>query len=62
MTNTATARPIPSALNIWVIDGSWPISSTRTPRGGSPASLTALRTCFAARPMSSPSTLATTVR
>ena len=62
MTNTATPSPIPSASNIWVIDGSEPCSSTRTPRGGSPASLTAWRTCFAARPRSSPSTLATTVR
>ena len=37
MTNTATAKPVPRASNMAIMDGSWPISSTRTPLGSLPA-------------------------
>ena len=62
ITNTATPSPIPSAWNIAIIGGSWPMGSTRTPRGGVPAASIACWTWAEARPMSSPSTFAVRVR
>ena len=61
ITKTATPRPIVNDSNISFIGGSWPMVSTRTPRGGSPAASSACSTWAEARPMSSPSTLAVKV-
>ena len=58
ITNTATTSPMVSDANISFIGGSWPMGSTRTPRGGSPTASSACWTWPEARPMSSPSTLA----
>ena len=52
------ARPIARARNISFMGATWPRIATRTPRGGSPAAAMACSICRAARPRSSPSTLA----